>query len=444
MASCAFCALPDDVREATLAKWRQDGIGAARLSVWLNEQHGFAISTAAIERCLYRNRHHTKDDEVKRADQLGKIAELLRRSDIDPDNIGKVQSIRLSEWQGLTKEAEGEAKVHNLSGASIVLSPSWEEGPRWTPVDRGKPVTIKVAGRPKLVADDGFKRAVVLPDVQIGFWRGGDGSLTPFHDLDAISLALEIVKEVRPDVIVLLGDYLDFAPLSDKFTREAGFALTIQPALDYGVELLSTLRALCPDAEIALIEGNHDRRLQKMITNNALDAFGIRKGGSAPDSWPVFSVPYLLRLDELAVTYVGGYPAGEYWLNDNLVCIHGFKVRGGNQSTAAAVIDDERVSIIFGHVHRIEKKHKTRRIRGGAKQAQAVSLGCLCRIDGTVPSSKGSTDVFGRPVPNVEDWQQAVGVVTFQPGDGGFAIEDIPLYPGRTTLFRGVPIGGAA
>jgi len=165
-----------------------------------------------------------------------------------------------------------------------------------------------------------------------------------------------------------------------------------------------------------------------------MSAFGIRKA-NAPETWPVLSVPYLLRLDELGVEYIGGYPAGIYWLNDRLACIHGSKVRSSG-STAALVVDDERVSTIFGHVHRIELAYKTRRVRAGARTSLAASPGTLARIDGAVPSTKGSTDPLGRPVPAVENWQQGVGVVTYEDGDRPFALELVPIFDGQVT-FRG-------
>ena len=43
--------------------------------------------------------------------RLGKIAELLDRSGIDPEEIGSVEKVRISEWQGITKNEEGEAEI---------------------------------------------------------------------------------------------------------------------------------------------------------------------------------------------------------------------------------------------------------------------------------------------------------------------------------------------
>ena len=56
--------------------------------------------------------------------------------------------------------------------------------------------------------------------------------------------------------------------------------------------------------------------------------------------------------------------------------------------------------------------------------------------DGAVPSVKGSTDPHGRPINAVEDWQQGMAVVTYEPGNGNFNVELIPISRGEA-IFRG-------
>ena len=58
---------------------------------------------------------------------IGKLAQLLDRQNIDIDEIGDIKKI--SVYQSLTKDADGEAQVHDLVG--IQISPSWETGPEW-------------------------------------------------------------------------------------------------------------------------------------------------------------------------------------------------------------------------------------------------------------------------------------------------------------------------
>ena len=432
--SCAFCNLPSDVRDVALGRWRA-GDSYQTLRKLLGEL-GHPLNVAQLQYCPSRSGHHERgnpSEVAQRAkDRLGKIADLLERSGIDPADIGKVQQVKISSWEGLTKNEDGEPVITPLEGASIVLTPTWEDGPAWPVIDRATKVPVSLPKPTKRKSKT--KTAVILPDVQFGFRRDIDtAELDPFHDEQAIAAALKVVQAVDPDLVVNLGDFLDFAQFGT-YEQEAGFALTVQPALDRAHRFLAEVATAAPRAKQVLLEGNHDRRLQRAIVRNALSAFGIRKA-NAPETWPVLSVPNLLRLDELGVEYVGGYPAGIYWLNDRLACIHGSKVRSSG-STAALVVDDERVSTVFGHVHRIELAYKTRRVRAGARTSLAASPGCLCRIDGAVPSTKGSTDPLGRPVPAVENWQQGVGVVTYEDGDRPFALELVPIFDGHVT-FRG-------
>ena len=175
-------------------------------------------------------------------------------------------------------------------------------------------------------------------------------------------------------------------------------------------------------------------RLQRSIINNAKAAFGLKRANDV-EGWPVLSVQNLLRVDELGVEYIDGYPAGEYWINDRIKCIHGHIVRS-NGSTAKAVSDDERVSTVFGHKHSIELHYKTVGIRNGLRTNLAFTPGCLCRIDGAVPPTKSAVDVMGRPVKTNENWQQGLGVVSYIEGDGEFSVELVYINEG-TAIFRG-------
>ena len=60
----------------------------------------------------------------------------------------------------------------------------------------------------------------------------------------------------------------------------------------------------------------------------------------------------------------------------------------------------------------------------------AASPGCLARIDGAVPSTKGGIDLDGVPLQSYEDWQQGLAVVRYEPGDGRFIYHDIAIFDG--------------
>jgi len=371
-------------------------------------------------------------------DVVGKVAELIERSGIDIEDIGRLDKVIIGDYQAITKDADGEAQTHNLSKSHIVLTPKWDLGPEWPVIQQAAPVTIKPPKAPtkKAKSKAGWKTAVILPDPQIGFRRLSDGpdGLDPFHDEAAMDVAIQVLaaheQDCGVDAVVNLGDFLDLQQ-QGKYLQEASFAMTTQPAIDRGHRFLAEQRAAAPNAEIVLIEGNHDRRMQNFVTINAQAAFGLKRA-NVPDSWPVMSLPYLLRCDELNVIYIDSWPAGEYWLNDKLRCIHGNKVRSGGSTANAQVKDNPHISTIFGHVHRIEAHYKTVHDRSGPIRSLALSPGCLCRVDGAVPSVNGSTDVHGMPATHWEDWQQGVSVVRYN--DTEFFVETHQIVDGRTIV----------
>lgn len=351
--------------------------------------------------------------EASRQDRaLERLKELLATDGFDLRDLGRVEKIRRSEYQSLTKNAEGEAEIHDLAAASIVLAPSWESGPEWPVVAQAKPVTVKAPKAPRSPALGGkWKTAVFLPDPQIGYRRLADGTLDPFHDERAINVALQIVEAERPDVVVWLGDVLDFAPVG-KYRFEPGFALTMQPAIDRGHEILAVTSELCDD--VRFISGNHDERLRNHVTDNALQAFGLKRAGAVPEDWPVLSVAYLLRLDELGIEYVGAYPAGATYMNDRLAAIHGKAIGNKTRSAAQIVAENEVVSVVYGHTHKKAMAYKARNTRGEAVLSWAYSPGCLCLTDGSVPGTMTGTDeATGLPIRSFQDWHQGVGVVRY-------------------------------
>jgi hypothetical protein len=309
-----------------------------------------------------------------------------------------------------------------------------QDGPAWQPIQPAAPTVIKPTTlKPKTTGD--FKLAVCLPDPQIGYRRYEDGTLDPFHDTVAIECAMSVMLYVQGKYgiskVVWLGDYLDL-PSQSRWAQEPAFAGTTQLAIDEGHRILAAAVAVAPDAEHVLVEGNHDKRLGTYVMNNAMAAYGIKRAKTPPDSWPVMSVPYLLRLDELGVTYIDAWPAGEYWINQRLRAIHGNKVSSGGSTASAYVNASPNISTINGHVHRIEMQYKTTHDYHGPIRSVSASPGCLCRIDGAVPSVNGAQHTDGTSAVHWENWQQGMMLVWYkdEPDDQRFYIEPLHIMDG--------------
>lgn len=395
-------------------------------------------------------------DALERArplkDRLGKIADLLDRSGIDVDELARIDRVNL--WQGfMAKEVacpdcsgdgadgcggcggKGVVRVpETVDMASVVAVPTWADGPAWPVVQQAKPTVIRHRrARAAPAAGVWPRRTVVYPDTQIGYRRDLDtGELDPIHDVVAIEAAHEIARVVRPWRIVTIGDTFDFAQWSSKFLVQPEFYFTTQPAIDYGHEMFATQRAIVgPDGELIVLEGNHDDRVAQAVARNAAEALRLRRA-NLPDSWPVMSLPHLVRFDELDIVYVDGYPAGKYKLADGtgrqgpLYARHG--VAAGNVQKDAKAL---RQSFVQGHGHHLSVHAETHEFDGQPFDVEVWSLGCLCRLDGAVPSTKGGTGRRkGEPVGQHESWQHAVGIVT-EHEDGSWDVQAIRIRDGR-------------
>lgn len=361
---------------------------------------------------------------ANRKEVLGKIADLLERQGINVDEVGQIG--RVSIYQSLTKNEEGEAEIHDLMG--IQFSPAWETGPQWPVINPGKPANVKMVLPKPITKPDGYETAVILPDIQFGYYRDSNGELVSTHDETALTIALNIVATSNADKVILVGDNMDF-PEFGKYRLSPAFAQTTQASIDRATLFSAELRAAAPNADIVWLAGNHEERLPNYVLDNAKAAFGLRRGNT-PDSWPILSVPHLCRFDEYRIRYLAGYPASSYWINERIRVIHGDKVASG-ASTSHKYLATSKTSVVFGHIHRREWAERSREDYDGAKTILAASPGTLAKTDGAVPSTKGGIDLDGRPLPIVEDWQQGLAVVTYQPGDGEFWYEQIPIHSGR-------------
>lgn len=353
-------------------------------------------------------------------DVLDALAAHLEASGISIEEVGRIS--KLGGYQSIAKlrDADGVDELVKSDLFKWEIAPSFDAGPEWAPVDRGPAVKIPKPTKPTKTSD-GWRVAVVWPDTQIGYFRGLDGELVATHDEAAIDVALSIVADVNPDEILRVGDDLDLPELG-KYRVSPAFAGTTQASIDRATVLGAEQRAAAPGARIVWLAGNHEERLSNYVLDNARAAFGLRAGrfaDEAPSAWPVFSVPYLCRLDEFGIEFRPGFPASDFQLVPSFRIVHGLHVTS-NGSTASKYLAREKSSVAFGHIHRREYAARTFKSDGVAREIFAASPGCLARIDGAVPSTKGATDLDGRPVFVVEDWQQGIGLVHYR--------DDVAIY----------------
>lgn len=221
----------------------------------------------------------------------------------------------------------------------------------------------------------------------------------PFQDDQARELAMIIVQDFDPDLLITGSDGLDFYSLSSFDKDPARMKINLQKEIDMWMAGQREWRDAAPNAKRRFIPGNHEDRLRRYLWSH-----------------PEIGGLTALRLDKL-LDFEGleiewderEYIHNEIVLFDRLVIRHGRFVRNFSGMSAKAELEVDRygLSVMTGHTH-----------RGGTVYAQTrngVVVGqecfCLCRLDpGYLP----------RP-----NWQQ--GIVLAEVGEDYLSIEAIPF-----------------
>lgn len=268
-----------------------------------------------------------------------------------------------------------------------------------------------------------------VPDIQFGYRRLPDGSLRALHDEGGLDMVLQISREEQPTDIILGGDELDLPELSKYPADSRHFIDTLQISIDGLHQFLAQLRAENPNARIRSLDSNHIRRIGNTMIKHAMPLFGVRQA-NMPDSWPVMTYPHLLRLDELEIEFVSGYPAVEAVINDRLTAIHGDRANARG-STASQYLQYRERSLLFHHTHRRESLERT---TPSGRVISAFSFGHLTDNTGPVPHVGSSVSDKGDVIEHTMNWQKGIGFVEFDEGDKPFNTIPIPFHEEKDGL----------
>lgn len=359
---------------------------------------------------------------LNEANNVRTLEDLLREAAVDLD-VWRCEKHEIKTWPTTAK---------NKYTQTLISRRNWQVNAQFV---RIVPIPLEPVVQPVGInaeipapADNsrnGIQSALVLPDPQFGFRKDVyTGALDPFHDRAALDLALQIAQTLQPDRIIWLGDMEDLPDWSDRFLRSPEFYWSTQPAIIETVWWLAQFRLACPDAEIEVLEGNHDKRLEDALLKHLPAAYNLHPP-SEMHLPPAMSIPRLLDLDRLHIEYVPDYPNGQIWLNDAGVVVHGDVARGQSHATVSHVVKNNDVTVIQGHIHRLEWASRTIHSPRGRRPIYAFCPGCLCRVDGVVPGVKAR-----------QNWQQGIAVV-YHDDATELTPVPIPIRQGRA-IFDGV------
>lgn len=196
------------------------------------------------------------------------------------------------------------------------------------------------------------QRLLVLSDIHF-----------PYHDRDALMLALKTGKEREVDSILLNGDILDFYQLS-KFTKDFR-KKSVRAEIDTFRYFIDQLKQRFPDATIYYKFGNHEQRLERWIMNNGQMFDGL------------FSIENIVQFNDHGIIYLKDNIGVKF---GKLNIIHGHEIRTGMglMNIARVYYGKAQSNILLGHWHQ-NQEYMSRNIDGTVQGGWVQ--GCLCRLD---------------------------------------------------------------
>lgn len=208
----------------------------------------------------------------------------------------------------------------------------------------------------------GHKKILVLVDIHL-----------PYHNIEAVTVAIEEGKREKVDGVLLLGDLLDFYQLSryEKDPRKRSFA----HELEAGRKFLSILQKELK-CKIYFKLGNHEERYEKYLKVKAPELLDVAD----------FKLHTLLKCADYNTTIIDNKRIIKL---NKLNAIHGHEYVGGISSPvniARGLYMRGKVSAIQGHNHQTSE-HTEPNMDGDI--TTTWSLGCLSELNpGYMPLNK--------------------------------------------------------
>lgn len=198
---------------------------------------------------------------------------------------------------------------------------------------------------------DGPCKVLLLSDIHI-----------PYHDKGALEAAVKHGRKLKPDVVLLNGDLMDFHRISrwdsDPKSRDTVYELEV------GKHCLSWLRGQFPKARFIYKLGNHCERLDKYVWQKAPELYGL----------PGVQLHNALDFEAFGVERVDDNPI----LAGKLTILHGHEPGKGMASPvnpARGLFLKTLKSCLEGHYHRTSTHCEPDMDKN---ETITWSTGCLC------------------------------------------------------------------
>ena len=224
-------------------------------------------------------------------------------------------------------------------------------GDRMTPRQIPEPIHIKYEPYQLPKAND---NCLLLYDIHI-----------PFHDKQAVEIAVAYGVEHKVNTVLLMGDIIDFYEIS-RFLKKPDEATFTEEREQFWA-FIDYLNEKLPHAQIFWYEGNHEKRWQTYMLSHAPEIFNVTD----------FTIPELFNLRELGITWLSHC---EFIRAGKVNILHGHEYFGGMSSVNPArwLFLKAKTNAIMGHRHQVSS-HSGKDING--KVTSCWSVGCLSQLN---------------------------------------------------------------
>lgn len=284
---------------------------------------------------------------------LHKMAEKLCRKYPDAPSLSLARRLYSENPEGIANLDSARSAIRRVRGAKGKTHAKhacveWEKRAPYNPLKL--PVPEAEDFTPYHL--EGDTKAAIISDIHL-----------PYHDLAALTVALQAAKKAKCDTLIILGDLLDFYQLS-RFLKDPR-ARSVAEELNAAKDFLKTCVKMFP--RVIWKYGNHDERFEHYMFNKAPELLDV----------PGVSLPELLGLGDLGVIVVDKKRpiyAGA------LTLLHGHELNGGISAPvniARGLFLRAKACAIQGHNHQTSE-HSEVDVR--RKLVTTWSLGCLCYL----------------------------------------------------------------
>lgn len=235
-------------------------------------------------------------------------------------------------------------------------------------------------------------QTVVLSDVH-----------APFHNKQLLPKVCQLIHDIRPQQVIILGDFGEFASVSrhQKGSLYKLKDITLGWEYEQQNELLDAIDSACRGCQRDFIEGNHEQRVNSWLEES--DNGKIDGAISLPQDG--------LNLYKRGWKYHSGWKEASVKVGKYLEVVHGEYCP---VHAAKKHLDEYEGSVMMGHTHRFQSYVTGKR--------GSYNIGCL--IDRSHP-------VFGyASASQRRKWVNGFAVVTVL-GDGSFIPHPIQCWNDR-------------